>query len=169
MGVGYDAKAGDSNQYFEIDPAYTGRDTELFQYIKFKYLPESPTIERYTEIILENKLSSPENYQKAQDEIHHKAFKTFTEKNNLDTLDGNKAQILYDIMNSSSAWNIAKQGTFESNQVAENWSILYLYVQDVIENDSNLLDDIIQKIDNEEDINNIIGFLDQTIYKMLGE
>ena len=169
MGVGYDAKAGDSNQYFEIDPAYTGRDTELFQYIKFKYLPESPKIERYTEIILENKLSSLENYQKAQDEIHKKSYETFTEKNKLDTFDGKKAQILYDIMNSSSAWNIAKQNEFESEQVGENWAILHLYVQDVIDKYSNLLDDIIQKIENEEDINKIIGFLDQKIYKMLGE
>lgn len=169
MGVGYEAKAGDSNQYFEIDPAYTGKETELFKYIKFKDLPESTNIERYTEKILEDKLASPENYQKAQDEIHQKSYETFTEKNKLDTLDGKKAQMLYDIMNSSSAWNIAKKDTFDSEQVAENWSILHLYVQDVIDKDSNLLDDIIQKIENEEDINNIIGFLDQTIYKMLGE
>lgn len=173
MGVGYEAKAGDSNQYFEIDESYTGKETELFKYIKFKNLPESDKIDRLTERILSDDLASPENYQAAQDKIHRQSYDTFTENNQLDVLDGPKSQVLYDIMNSSSAWNIAKQNALDSDQVAENWAVLHLYAEDAVKNmnpdDTNLFNEIIQKIENEEDIDKIIDFLDKEIYKMLGE
>lgn len=169
MGVGYDAKAGDSNEYFEISNDYTGNDTELFRYIKFKKLPESSKIDTLTNIMLSNDLASEEKYQQAQERIHQEAWKTFTSRNNLDVLDGKKAQVLYDIMNSSAAWHIAQQGTFESDQVAEEWLKLYNHVSGVVDSNSTLLDDIVRMIDNEEDINTIIHFLDVNVYSKLGE
>lgn len=169
MGVGYEAKAGDSNEYFEISSDYSGKETELFKYINFKKLPESKKVNDLTARILSNDLASEENYRRAQERIHQKAYNTFTSKNKLDVLDDKKAQMLYDIMNSSAAWHIAQQHAHDSNQVSEKWVELFNHVKNVVDSDSTLLDDIVRMIDNEDDIDTIINFVDVNIYSKLGE
>lgn len=169
-GIGYIPKPGEDNEFFSIDPDYTGNMNELFRYIHFKKLPDTDKIDKIVENIMSNDLSSPENYERKQMEIQQKRFETLTDSLGLDRSWGNKADILFDIMNSSAAWHIAAEGAYDSEQTKDNWSELYGYVKDAINSeDDDLLDMVIQMIENEESFNTIVSYVDTELYKMLGE
>lgn len=156
----------DDNEYFKIDPQYTGKTAELFKYVTFKKVPDAYLQD--IEAIEELPWSSEENYQERLAEINEKIYTA-----NINELDIDIAPAMIDrlftIMQSSAAWHIASKWTSDSDQVQANWEALYRAGDMAFNTDSKIFDAFVQMVRNEAELDDILTYVDDEIYKALKE
>lgn len=170
VGTDYVARPGDKTPYFTIDSSWNGKPEELFKHIDFHKIPKTSNLEtigKYVEAMSKSHIASPENYEDWVDSIDKKRYKTLAANTGLTTLSDDKYDILYKVMQSSAAWEIAKKDALDSEQTSENWQILHMYVQDAVESKSPLLSNVISMIESNLDIDDIVKYVDENIIRML--
>ena len=174
-------KANDENDYFKVDSSYNGDINTLMGHVTFKKIPDDAVVNRYVKKIESDPHMTPEKYDKFVDKWHGKTYKSIIKKlgfknpkNPYVTTSGERlgsvqfTEELEQIMNSSSAWHIAKRGAYDSEQVLERWHELYESVQQAYQNDIDLFGWVIQQITNERmSLNAIINAVDDEIKLML--
>lgn len=89
----------------------------------------------------------------------------------LSGLTRSKIDTLEYIMNTSEAWNIAKKGfSYKDGKnkgvVQDRWIKLYKAVSDIEDNDDDAFNNVKTMIDNEEDFDKILTYVNDTIKKM---
>lgn len=156
--------AGMSNKYFEIDDEYDGDPFKLFQHVKFKEIPETDIkANQYIDKLEQDPHMSQQQYEDYSKQYHSQAYNTLASRLNLSNFEA-----LEQIMNSSPAWQIAKRGAMDSNQVLERWQELYSVMNEAQQNDTGIFDWAIQQIENgKHSINWLINAIDDEIKLML--
>lgn len=155
-----------NNEYFEVDNSWDGNQNTLWQHVKFKKIPDDPTIKKHLDYIESEPHMTKKQYAKFVDDWHHKSYMT-----NIKNLSLQNAEILEDVMNSSAAWHLVttKSSKYDSKQTAvmERWETLYKSAEKALESDQSLFDWVKQAIDNEKrSINYIVGAVDEEIRLM---
>ena len=156
----------DDNEYFKIDPNYTGKTAELFKYVTFKKIPD--TYLQDIEAIEELPWSSEENYQERLDEINKKIYTANVNEFDID-IDPGMIDRLFSIMQSSAAWHIASKWTNDSEQAQAAWESLYRAGDMAFRTDADLFDAFVQMVRNEAELNDILTYVDDEVYKALKE
>lgn len=156
-------KPGADNEYFSISPNYNPKTDYLQDVITFKKLP----LATLKQLLRSTRLSQAGEEAYAED-WHGRAYQTLLDR--LKQEDDRFANISQDTigklkqaMNSSQAWNIAKKGAKDSEQVLENWTKIYTATEQATKNDNDALDDILTMIENESSMNEIISYVDDII------
>lgn len=156
-------KAGADNEYFSISPNYNPKTDYLQDVITFKKLP----LATLKQLLRSTRLSQAGEEAYAED-WHGRAYNTLLDR--LKKEDDRFANISQDTigklkqaMNSSQAWNIAKKGAKDSDQVLENWSKIYTAAEEANKKDNDALDNILTMIENESAMNEIISYVDDII------
>lgn len=168
--VGYEdyiPKKDDTNDYFEVDSEYNGDIRTLFKHIRFKNIPETEETKAYVEAILNQPWSNEESLREYETEWHHKSYMGNIKDEILQIVSPLTLEILETIMNSSSAWEMAGAGDYESNQVKENWISMYKAVNTAKEsNDFELYSEVTRRIENGDgDYSDIVAYVNDEILK----
>ena len=161
-------KAGESNQYYEIDNDYDEKKSgELHKHIKFKYIDKEKAA--YVDRLLKNPYTSQKMYNEYLSSASNKAYETNVNnllKSKNIKIDVAVKESLKSIMNSSHSWRIASADSFDSKQTKSKWDNLYKNAIEAYNTeDSSVWDTLATMIENEEDYSTIIQFVDDVINK----
>ena len=170
---GHKYEAGDETDYFKILNTWDEQTSSLISNVIFKDVGTDPKVAEYLEDIITSKWGSEERHEKFLRKAHQKAFKTLTDKYDLD-LSRSMLTTLERLMNSSEMWHIVGDryglGTkqYDSNQAEQLMKGALVKMQNVItESKNNLgnndLQTLVQMISNTEDYDAIMDFLDERI------
>ena len=161
-------KAGESNQYYEIDNDYDEKKSgELHKHIKFKYIGKEQ--EAYIDRLLKNPYTSKKMYNEYLTSASNKAYETNVNnllKSKNIKIDVAVKESLKSIMDSSHSWRVASADSFDSKQTKSKWDNLYKNAIEAYNTeDSSVWDTLATMIENEEDYSTIIQFVDEVINK----
>lgn len=155
------------NQYFKLDESYNGNRYQLFQYIKFKEIPDNEDTLRYLKQIEKMPWMSEKQYNKFEKEWRNKSYKTLSKNKYLNDIDFENYYVLEQVMNSSPAWKLATRSALESDQVMERWKELYNVMSEAYNTDDGLFDWAYQQIMNgKRSLNWLINAIDDEIKLM---
>lgn len=162
--LGNDYKTNRETEYYRINPSWDGDLSTLFKNIEFKKIPQGKNLRRYGNKILKNPHSTAERYKKFTDDWHNKSFRT----NRKNTKVKHKTvQEVVEIMNTSFAWKVASKDDPDSKQALKNWQRLYKTVSKAYEGGPDILEDVETMIENNEDLDYIVEYVDNAIMEML--
>ena len=126
----YDEKTGDwvPYQYDPNDIEQSMRD--FYKAVKFKAVDDG-LWNRVEQDIMSHPQTNPELYDYYMQKASDRSFNTnqqnlFNRLGNNLGMSGAAVRTLTDLMNTSEIWNIAKQGTYDSDQVLDNWEHIYV-------------------------------------------
>ena len=161
-------KAGESNQYYEIDNDYDEKKSgELHKHIKFKYIGKEQAA--YIDRLLKNPYTSEKMYNEYLSSASNKAYETNVNnllKSKNIKIDVAVKESLKSIMDSSHSWRVASADSFDSKQTKSKWDNLYKNAIEAYNTeDSTVWDTLATMIENEEDYSTIIQFVDDVINK----
>ena len=161
-------KAGESNQYYEIDNDYDEKKSgELHKHIKFKYIGKEQAA--YIDRLLKNPYTSEKMYNEYLSSASNKAYETNVNnllKSKNIKIDVAVKESLKSIMDSSHSWRVASADSFDSKQTKSKWANLYKNAIEAYNTeDSSVWDTLATMIENEEDYSTIIQFVDDVINK----
>lgn len=170
---GHKYSPGEENDYFKILDTWDGKTSSLISNVTFKDVGTDPKIAAYLEDIITSKWGSEERHDKYLQEAHQKAFKTLTDKYDMD-LSKSMLTTLERLMNSSEMWHIVGDryglGTkqYDSNQAEQLMMGLLVKMQNTITTSKNNLGNsdlqtLVQMVSNTEDYESIMDFLDDRI------
>ena len=149
------------NKYYDIDDSWDGDFNKLYKHIKFKDLPPTPDNIGFAGNIAGMDWSTIENYNVYMTNKQRQAYNTSAKSLGIDS---NTIISLENIMNSSSAWKIASKYAPDSDQVKADWVLLFNYVKQADNlDDRAVFDTVVQMIRNEDDLLDIINFVDNAI------
>lgn len=154
-GVPQNQWAGLETDTFKIDNEYDPtKPYTLSQHIQFKQV--TPTLAKE---IMKTPFANEAVYEAFEEAAAHRGYMKNVQK--ITGLDPVQIDTLESVMNSSSAWTIAKRNAQDSNQVLENWTHLYNKLADS-QNDieDSDFDKIVTMIDNEDPLSSIIRSVD---------
>ena len=155
-------KPGDHGEYV-IDDEFDGDMNKLFQHVKFKDIPDNPTVNKIIDRIEEDPHMSPQQYSDYEKQYRSQAYNTLATRLNL-----NNFEALEQIMNSSPAWQLAKRSALDSDQVLERWQELYDVMDEAQRTDTGIFDWAIQQIENgKHTINWLLNAIDEEIKLLL--
>lgn len=170
---GHKYQPGEENDYFKILDTWDGKTSSLISNVTFKDVGTDPKIAKYLEDIITSKWGSEERHEEYLQKSHQKAFKTLTDKYDIDLSDS-MLTTLERLMNSSEMWHIVGDryglGTrqYDSNQAEQLMKGILVKMQTTITASKNNLGNndlqtLVQMISNTEDYDSIMDFLDDKI------
>ena len=167
--ISYMPKAGDVNEFFEIDKDYSGDLRQLFAHVKFKDLPKTNTTQQFIENILEQPWSTPEALEEYEQEWRNKSYLTNLKDERLADISLEMKENLENIMNTSAAWELAKKGAPNSEQVQANWIDIYHQLDRTRTlSDKSLFDEVVRRITNSDGTtNSLTSYVDEAIIKLM--
>lgn len=164
----YIPRKNDNTDFFVIDNDYSGDLRQLFAHIKFKNLPKTDAIATFIEDILNAPWSTPEALEEYEREWHHKSYLTIRKDKSLDDISLEMKENLENIMNSSSAWELAKDIDLDSDQVKKNWIKIYHQLDKTSKlSDKSIYDEVLRRIINSEGTTaELVSYVDEAILEL---
>lgn len=158
-------KTVQENEDFILQPGWSAED--ITEYLTIK--KSADFSQRYLQDILSVPQTTTQGNTLYKNDAAHRSYLTnmnkLTKGKNAPLAGVSQSTIdkLEQIMNTSQAWDIAKKGAKDSEQVQENWATLYKAVDDLPDDDTTSLDEIITMIENEESLDAILSYVDDII------
>lgn len=150
-----DIDANENNEYFTIDGQYNGDVNTLFQHVHFKKIPDTDSkVNKYLSNIVRDKGThlTPQAYKTFSDNWHHSSYmglkKSLPELRSNRKMDLSSYEILEQVMNRSSTWQIAKKNQPNSDQTLDRWLDLYEVMNKAQSTDTDIFDWAVQQIEN---------------------
>ena len=155
-----------SDEYYELSNYDKSKPAQLLEHVRFDYIPQEDKVaKQFGQQILNLDWSSQKNIDEWKSNNAHKGYEVLVKKHNIPK---STYVMLEEIMNTSAAWEVVMKGQKPSNgdgRIEQRWKKLFDKVEETSDN-IDLLDEVHTMIENEEDYNQIIGYIDDALLKI---